>query len=138
MHWQRTALGSCSGDLACQDESWHGRHECLRHMVAHASACCAGTRADARRLQNQWLGAVLVVILVSFPAAAQTKTWNAPKTPDGQPDLQGTWTNATITPLERPDELAAKPVLTPQEAAEIEKRAAENHVDRPPKPGDVG
>ena len=56
----------------------------------------------------------------------------------GQPDLQGTWTNATITPFERPDELAGKPVLTPAEAAEIEKKAAENRVDRPPKPGDVG
>jgi hypothetical protein len=29
-------------------------------------------------------------------------------------------------------------VLTPQEAAAAEKRAAENRVDRPPKPGDVG
>jgi hypothetical protein len=54
------------------------------------------------------------------------------------PDLQGTWTNATITPFERPDELAGKPVLTPAEAAEIEKKAAENRVDRPPRPGDVG
>jgi hypothetical protein len=110
-------------------------------MVAHASACCAGTRADARRLQNQWLGAVLVVILVSFPAAAQTKTWNAPKTPDGQPDLQGTWTNATITPLERPADLAGKEFLTSQEAAEYEKQIAKaNNADRrdlPPE-GDVG
>jgi hypothetical protein len=54
------------------------------------------------------------------------------------PDLQGTWTNATITPFERPDELAGKPVLTPAEAAEIEKKAAENRVDRAPKAGDVG
>ena len=54
------------------------------------------------------------------------------------PDLQGTWTNATITPFERPDELAGKPVLTPSEAAEIEKKAAENRVDRAPKAGDVG
>lgn len=61
-----------------------------------------------------------------------------PRTPDGQPDLQGTWTNATITPFERPDELAGKAVLTPKEAAELEKKAAENRVDRPPKAGDVG
>src|ERR1700722_670155 len=57
---------------------------------------------------------------------------------DRQPDLQGTWTNATITPFERPDELAGKQVLTAKEAAEIEKQAAQNRVDRPPKPGDVG
>ncbi len=40
--------------------------------------------------------------------------WTAPKTPDGQPDFQGTWTNATITPFERPDELANKAVLSPK------------------------
>jgi hypothetical protein len=50
------------------------------------------------------------------------KTWTPPRTPDGQPDLQGVWTNATITPLERPSEFAGKAVLTPQEAAEYEKR----------------
>jgi hypothetical protein len=78
---------------------------------------------------------------MSLPAAAQTKTWNAPKTPDGQPDLQGTWTNATITPLERPDDLAGKEFLTSQEAAEYEKRIAQaNNADRrdlPPE-NDVG
>ena len=47
------------------------------------------------------------------------KTWVAPKTPDGQPDLQGTWTNATITPFERPDDVADKAVLSPEEAAEL-------------------
>ena len=50
------------------------------------------------------------------------KTWTPPRTPDGQPDLQGVWTNATITPLERPSEFAGKSVLTPQEAVEYEKR----------------
>ncbi len=54
------------------------------------------------------------------------------------PDLQGTWTNATITPFERPDELANKAVLTPAEAAELEKQTAKNSVDAPPKAGDVG
>ena len=78
---------------------------------------------------------LLILFAPSFLIAAN---WVAPKTPDGQPDIQGTWTNATITPFERPDELANKPVLTPAEAAALEKRAAENRVDRPPKPGDVG
>src|SRR5262245_1323792 len=43
------------------------------------------------------------------------------KTPWGDPDLQGTWTNQTPTPLERPDALAGKTVLTEQEAAEFER-----------------
>jgi hypothetical protein len=64
--------------------------------------------------------------------------WVQPRTPDGQPDLQGVWTNATITPFERPARFANKPRLTKEEAAEIERQAAANAVDKPPRPGDVG
>src|SRR5262247_4408139 len=35
-------------------------------------------------------------------AATSTKAWSAPKTPWGDPDLQGVWNNATSTPLQRP------------------------------------
>jgi hypothetical protein len=45
-----------------------------------------------------------------------------PRTPDGQPDLQGIWTNATLTPLERPAELAGKEFLSPQEANDYRLR----------------
>jgi hypothetical protein len=55
-------------------------------------------------------------------AASETGKWTMPRTPDGQPDLQGIWTNSTLTPLERPANLAGKPYFTPQEAAEYEKR----------------
>jgi hypothetical protein len=47
-----------------------------------------------------------------------------------QADLQGIWSNATITPLERPADLAGKPTFTPQEAAAYEKQTVErNNVD---------
>lgn len=49
-----------------------------------------------------------------------------PQTPDGHPDLQGIWTNATLTPLERPADLANKEFLTEQEAAEFAKRALQD------------
>jgi len=39
------------------------------------------------------------------------------------PDLQGIWTNATVTPLERPKEFATKEFLTKDEAAQFEKEA---------------
>jgi hypothetical protein len=52
--------------------------------------------------------------------------------------LQGIWTNATITPFERAATLADKQFLTPEEVAALEKEAAANRVDAPPKEGDVG
>ena len=49
--------------------------------------------------------------------SSAAKSWTQPKTADGQPDLEGYWTNATLTPLERPAQLAGKTSLTPEEAA---------------------
>jgi hypothetical protein len=46
---------------------------------------------------------------------------HAQKTPDGHPDLQGVWTNATITPMERPKALAGKATLPDAEASAYEK-----------------
>src|SRR3982751_1896411 len=61
------------------------------------------------------------------------------RTPDGQPDLQGIWTNATLTPFERPPSLRDKPFLTEAEAAAIERQASERRDDDPaPRTGDVG
>jgi hypothetical protein len=55
------------------------------------------------------------------PAAKPAKTWTTPRTADGQPDLTGSWTNATYTPLERPQNLGNKAFYTPEEAAAVEK-----------------
>jgi hypothetical protein len=57
-------------------------------------------------------------------ALAQT-IWTAPRLPNGQPDLQGTWENNSATPLERPRELAGKPLLSEDEVAALQARAAE-------------
>jgi len=48
-------------------------------------------------------------------AVQNTAAYKAPRTPDGQPDLQGFWTNSTYTPLERPDGVT-KVFYTPEEA----------------------
>jgi hypothetical protein len=53
--------------------------------------------------------------------------YSPPRTPDGQPDIQGFWTNSTYTPLERPDGVD-KEFFTPEEAAVVEKRAAEREA----------
>jgi hypothetical protein len=64
--------------------------------------------------------------------AAQAKAWVQPRTPDGQPDLQGTWDYRTLTPLERPREFAGKEFLTDAEIADLERQAAEREDGRPP------
>jgi hypothetical protein len=67
---------------------------------------------------------VPTVAFASFLAfAATAKPYVAPRTPDGQPDLQGYWTNSTYVPLERPNGIT-KEFYTPQEAAERQKREA--------------
>jgi hypothetical protein len=54
--------------------------------------------------------------------AKAPKNWTVPRTPDGQPDLQGYWTNGSYIPLERPKELGTKEFYTEAEAAALEKK----------------
>ena len=77
---------------------------------------------------------VMVLLLAPIPAAAQAATaatdgWMLPRTPDDQPDLQGVWDYRTITPLERPSELAGREFLTDEEVARLELRAFERNTD---------
>jgi hypothetical protein len=65
-------------------------------------------------------------------------TWTPPRTPWGEPDLQGIWNIETITPLERPKEFAGREFLTAEEAAALERQVAQSRVDRPPRAGDPG
>jgi hypothetical protein len=65
------------------------------------------------------------------PAA---KTWTVPRTPEGKPDLQGNWTNETLTPIERPNG-ATSLVMTEEEAARLEKGTADRR-ERLAKPSD--
>jgi hypothetical protein len=68
------------------------------------------------------IGAVAALLLIEAVAAAQSPAYRAPRTPDGQPDLQGFWTNATYTPLERPAGVT-KAFYTPAEAEAAIKQA---------------
>ena len=68
-----------------------------------------------------------------------TARWTPPRTPWGHPDLQGIWSNATTTPLERPAEYADKPLLTDEEFAAANTAAASRrNTDRAPRAGDPG
>ena len=61
-----------------------------------------------------------VVLLVSMPAFAQTQADSDPQTPGGDPNLQGTWSYASLTPLQRPTSLAEREFYSEEEAAEHE------------------
>ena len=81
------------------------------------------------------LWAVRAPVAAQAPGAASTaasvNAGKPPRLPDGRPDLQGIWSFATVTPLERPDDLAGKSVLTDAEAAEYVKQTLESvNVDR--------
>jgi hypothetical protein len=89
----------------------------------------------------------LAALAVGGPAVAQGPTgWSVPRTPDGRPDLQGNWTNVTITPFER--EEGQEPVLSWDEVrrveggaqARVERAAQASDPDRPPPQagGNVG
>src|SRR5262245_13737375 len=86
-----------------------------------------------------FLGAVATVVLGSLgsafhsaqAASAKTASSRVARTPDGRPDLQGVWNFSTLTPLERPEEFAGKPVLTEAEAAAyVERRIKGANADR--------
>jgi hypothetical protein len=80
------------------------------------------------RLLGALSGALAVTWVMSGSLDGQTPV---PRTVDGHVDLQGIWTNSTLTPLERPLELGDKAFFTEQEAAEYVKRARERtNADR--------
>ena len=58
------------------------------------------------------------MLLLSPLAVSQPSAYEPPRTPDGHPDLQGTFTFRTLTPMQRPTELGERAVLTEEEAAE--------------------
>ena len=57
------------------------------------------------------------------PSTVAAGSWTAPRTPDGQPDLQGVWLNTSATPFERPQALEGRQFLTDDEVAELSRRA---------------
>ena len=73
-------------------------------------------------MKNRWtIPAAISTFLLTLPVAGQS-----PRTPDGKPDLQGTWSNATVTPLERPVELGNQQFFTKEQAAQYAKNMVNN------------
>src|SRR5215813_2411522 len=104
---------------------------------------------SGRHRSNSYLIILVCILSLAAPLAAQTSRPAAarpslPRTPDGHPDLQGTYDLATLTPLERP--AGTNAVLNDEEAAKLEQNVATQNELRgraisgdraaPPKGGD--
>jgi hypothetical protein len=86
-------------------------------------------------MKRRFVISVLSLAIANFGFGQQLRT------PEGKPDLQGTWSFATITPMERPQNLAGKEFFTPEEASAYEKDVVQsNNKDRRdgPAESDVG
>jgi len=90
-----------------------------------------------------WAASLVLIALVFVPVHPlaqaprsndRAATWTQPKMPWGDPDMQGIWNNVTLTPLERPAEFKDKATLTPQEAAEYERRVANRQAENESTP----
>ena len=85
-------------------------------------------RGDLSQSRFTSLGVLVVVVAILAPVSVFGQTapvqWTTPRTPDGQPDLQGIWANNVATPLERPEELAETATLSDEELSELQARAA--------------
>ena len=76
------------------------------------------------KIKTSTLGILLAASLLST-GSLSAQDYVVPRTADGQPDLQGLWTNDTITPMERPASLEGREFLTPGEIAQMEANVAQ-------------
>jgi len=61
--------------------------------------------------------------------AAADRHYKVPRTSYGQPDLEGVWSNVSITPLERPSVFGSNVNLTPEQASQLESAAIEHYIE---------
>ena len=91
---------------------------------------------------------VLIIGVAGWPVGAIAQVervadpnWTTPRTPDGQPDLQGLWGNKTITPTERPDAADGRAFLTDEEMAAANRQrrlSLQAQDDAPPQKTTAG
>lgn len=90
-------------------------------------------------MTRRTFASVCILGVAALAATGHAQTSNTAKLPWGDPDLEGTWSNATLTQLQRPAELGTKTHFTPEEAAAFARqRIEQTNADRPSRPGEVG
>src|SRR5579862_9544638 len=104
-------------------DRWGGPMECLNNSPGSSILEePPGGQMTRRFLVSFGALAILFAAPCAAKTAAKAKSSSIPRTPDGHPDLQGFWTNATITPVERPAAWAAKPTISDGEAKDYEAK----------------
>ena len=83
-------------------------------MRSRIACCCSG----------------FVALCLALAPVAAGQTGDIPRTSSGRPDLSGTYDVSTLTPMQRPAELAEKQFLTDEEAAEIAAQELERNIAR--------
>jgi hypothetical protein len=93
---------------------------------------------NTRFASSMSAAAAVITVLAAVPIAAQAPAtakrrvaaapWTPPKTPWGEPDLQGSWPTASLvgTPFERPAQFGERRLLTDEEIAAREKQYADD------------
>ena len=76
-----------------------------------------------RFLASLGIFAILFAAVGFAQVSGGGRRWTSPRTPWGEPDLQGKWSYATITPLERPADQASKEVLSREEVSILDAEA---------------
>src|ERR1700678_3624738 len=92
----------------------------------------------SKKLTALLLGAAVSALAMAAASAAPADAaYKVPLNAYGQPDLEGTWTNATLTTLERPKEYGTRKVMTPEEVKKVEgddaKMVADGNKPTDPK-----
>ena len=92
-------------------------------------------------MTRRWMCAAIAAVLVAPLSAQQGGAWSVPRTPWGDPDLQGRWPGTAMmgVPIERPRQLAERGTLTDEEfaarqAQALAQAAAEREEVAPPRP----
>jgi hypothetical protein len=97
------------------------------HMAKPDNGCRVGNVTMQQRPYRGLAMSAGMIVLAAAGTAANAA---------GVPDLEGTWTNVTMTRWERPDQYGGRTVMTPAEVAELEGAAAQSAelANRPTDP----
>src|SRR5262245_7777494 len=80
-------------------------------------------------MTTRLFASIIVAGVLLSPQLIKAQGYKAPRTQDGQPDLQGYWSNTSYTPLQRPDNVK-KAFYTKEEMADVLKKAASDEAEQ--------